>query len=289
MAKNLTNSYSDRQKIINDPYTIQKIEKYFNIRIGEVRLQDNFFATKNYLARFLDIDITTIDRYIATYTQELKANGYIIIDGQKLEEILSINPNTKIDNKEQKNETLVLELFSFKAWLNIVMLLSESEHARLIRNRILDIVIDVVAEKEDGQVKYLNWTIESCRPDISYMAIIYPINLLDAVKKYLELEDINITSTNSLRRNINKYSAFISHYDEVYKLFFGTKYSNYKNALAEYTSSSYLERKERERKTSLYQPFLGSRLYKGLHFEVLQAIISVEKKNSRKNAICFRT
>ena len=57
MSKNSTNSYRDRQKILNNSYIIQKIEKHLCIYIGNVELQNKCFATKNNLARFFDLDI----------------------------------------------------------------------------------------------------------------------------------------------------------------------------------------------------------------------------------------
>lgn len=43
-----------------------------------------------------------------------------------------------------------LGLFDFKAFLNLTMLVTESERAKAIRSRILDIVIDVIAQKAGG-------------------------------------------------------------------------------------------------------------------------------------------
>lgn len=58
-----------------------------------------------------------------------------------------INVGTKIT---------VLGLFNFKAFLNIGMLLAESEKAKILRQMMLDIVIDMINKKTGGATKYIN-------------------------------------------------------------------------------------------------------------------------------------
>lgn len=50
-----------------------------------------------------------------------------------------------------------LGLFDFRAFLNIGMLLAESEKAKRVRSLILDIVISTINEKAGGGTKYINW------------------------------------------------------------------------------------------------------------------------------------
>lgn len=47
-------------------------------------------------------------------------------------------------------------MFSFRAVLNLAMLLTESERAKAVRSRLLDIVMDVLAERTGGHTKYIN-------------------------------------------------------------------------------------------------------------------------------------
>lgn len=47
-------------------------------------------------------------------------------------------------------------LFNFRSFLNIGMLLSESEKAKQVRSLILDIVIATINEKSGGGTKYIN-------------------------------------------------------------------------------------------------------------------------------------
>ena len=47
-------------------------------------------------------------------------------------------------------KTTVLGIFDFRAYLNIAMLIAESERARLMRQAILDIVIDTINQRTGG-------------------------------------------------------------------------------------------------------------------------------------------
>jgi hypothetical protein len=58
-----------------------------------------------------------------------------------------INVPTKIN---------LLGVFDFKAFLNLAMLLAESEKARTLRQMMLDIVIDLINQKTGGSTKYIN-------------------------------------------------------------------------------------------------------------------------------------
>ena len=54
------------------------------------------------------------------------------------------------------NKAPLLGVFSFRAVLNLAMLLTESERAKAVRSRLLDIVMDVLAERTGGHTKYIN-------------------------------------------------------------------------------------------------------------------------------------
>lgn len=53
-------------------------------------------------------------------------------------------------------KTRTLGIFDFRAFLNIAMLLTESERARVLRQTILDIVIDTINQRTGGSTKYIN-------------------------------------------------------------------------------------------------------------------------------------
>ena len=54
------------------------------------------------------------------------------------------------------NRTPQIALFDFKAFLNISMLLVESENAKVLRQIMLDIIIDFVNQRTGGSTKYIN-------------------------------------------------------------------------------------------------------------------------------------
>jgi hypothetical protein len=49
-----------------------------------------------------------------------------------------------------------LGIFDFRAFLNIAMLITESERARLLRKAILDIAIDTINKRTGGATTYIN-------------------------------------------------------------------------------------------------------------------------------------
>ncbi len=49
-----------------------------------------------------------------------------------------------------------LGIFDFRAFLNLAMLIRESERARVLRQLILDIVIDTINQRTGGGTKYIN-------------------------------------------------------------------------------------------------------------------------------------
>ena len=108
--------------------------------------------TKEMVIDFFEIDLSTLNRYLANYEEELKHNGYILSKGKQLKEFKLqfghlINKTTK---------TTALGLFNFRSFLNLAMLLRESEKARHLRSKMLDIVIDTINQRTGGGTKYIN-------------------------------------------------------------------------------------------------------------------------------------
>jgi hypothetical protein len=124
MSKDLTNSALDRQNILNNPYAVAEIEKAAGIR--GIPFEGKTVVLKEQVAAFFEVTPRTIDNYIEKYDDELRQN------------------------------TTVLGIFDFRAFLNLSMLIVESERARLLRRAILDIVIDTINERTGGGTKYIN-------------------------------------------------------------------------------------------------------------------------------------
>ncbi|WP_151703511.1 DNA-binding protein [Nitrincola alkalilacustris] len=151
MAKDLTESSHDRQNILNNRYALQQAEQHLSL--GGVQFQGETVFTKQQLMLLYEVSDSTIEKYLVSHANELKANGYTVLKGSKLKEFKKLMNGT-VTNYGTK--TSALGVFSFRAVLNLGMLLTESEPARLLRSRLLDIVLDVMAERAGGHTKFIN-------------------------------------------------------------------------------------------------------------------------------------
>lgn len=151
MAKDLTVSLHDRQNILNNSYAVEQAEKY--LPLGGTLFNGETVFTKQQVMELYDISEATIERYLSSYGDELKNNGYRLLKGKILYEFKML-PNGTLINEGTK--TSILGVFSYRAVLNLGMLLTESEQAKVLRSRVLDIVIDVMAERAGGHTKYIN-------------------------------------------------------------------------------------------------------------------------------------
>ncbi len=115
--------------------------------------------TKQMVAGFYEVEERTIERYLENYAGELKANGYVLCKGKALKELkLQFAHVINVGSK-----TTQLGLFNFRSFLNLGMLLTESEKAKQLRSVILDIVIASINQRTGGGTKYIN------RRDINYI------------------------------------------------------------------------------------------------------------------------
>lgn len=176
--KDLTTSTIERQNILNNHFAIETIQE--KLAIEGVLFEGEYRYTKKMVADFYSVEERTIERYLETHSDELKHNGYILCKGKLLKEFkLQFAPVINIGSK-----TTQLGLFNFRSFLNIGMLLTDSEQAKKMRSFILDIVITTINEKTGGGTKFIN------RRDINYLpAAIQEDNyrrvLTSSVKNYV--------------------------------------------------------------------------------------------------------
>ena len=179
MGKDLTQSNIERQNILNNRFAIENIAKLLDIQ--GMLFEGEYRFTKQMVADFYEVDTSTIDRYLSNYADELKHNGYILSRGKQLKEF-------KLQFGHLINEaskTTQMGLFNFRSFLNIGMLLTNSEKAKQIRGLILDIVIGIINEKVGGGTKYIN------RRDMNYFSAAiteenYRKVLTSAINNYVE-------------------------------------------------------------------------------------------------------
>lgn len=151
MAQDLTESLHERQNILNNRYVLEQAEQH--LELGGTFYDGDIVFTKQQVMTMFEISDATIERYLSSYTEELKNNGYKTLRGIELKEFKSLAFGTLIN---EGTKTTVLGVFTFRAVLNLGMLLTESESARLLRSRVLDIVLDVMVERSGGHTKFIN-------------------------------------------------------------------------------------------------------------------------------------
>ena len=137
--------------------------------------------TKKMVAEYYGVEERTIERYLTKYSDELSANGYVLCKGKSLKNLkLQFAPVINVGSK-----TTQIGLFNFRAFLNLGMLLTESEKAKSLRSMILDFVIATIHEKTGGGTKFIN------RRDINYIPVAiteenYRKNLTSAISQYVQ-------------------------------------------------------------------------------------------------------
>lgn len=234
MTKDLTTSNISRQNILNNGFALEQIES--NLTLGGTYWHDEVIFTKAQVAQILDIDERTIDRYIESHSEELSTNGYRVLRGQTLRELKQVLQGDM--NVADISKVPSLGIFSFRTVLNIAMLVTESQKAKLIRSKILDIVLDVMAQKSGGHTKYINQRDEAYLPS-AYKEHSYRKEFTDALDYYLQAD----------KWKYGKYT------NRIYEIVFLENAAEYKKILA-------LKEKEQIRET--------------MYAEVLNAIASFE-------------
>jgi len=154
MSKELTNSSIHRQNILNNPYALEEIEKA--TRIKGIPFEGKSVVLKEQVAAFFEVTPRTVDNYIEKYGDELRKNGYEVLSGNRLKSLKLAVSSLGGNEIDFVTKTTVLGIFDFRAFLNLAMLLVESERARLLRQAILDIVIDTINRRTGGGTKYIN-------------------------------------------------------------------------------------------------------------------------------------
>ena len=230
--KDLTTSNIERQNILNNKFAIEQIQEY--IGFTGLLFENEYRFTKDMVSDFFEIEERTIERYLEQYETELKHNGYILTKGKQLKDFKLqfghvINVGTK---------TTQLGLFNFRSLLNLAMLLKESEKARHLRSKILDIVIESINQRTGGGTKYIN------RRDEDY--------LINAIREHKYRK----TFTSAL----NKYVALGNY-----------KYSLYTDLIYQYIFKEYA--KEYKRILRLHE---NENARDTMYAEVLKLIASFE-------------
>ncbi len=233
MANNLTNSSIDRQNILNNKYALEKVEEHLSL--GGLDFEGDTFFTKQQIMQIFEVSDTTVERYLKANADELKINGYQILRGEKLKLFKELSLGTLTD---EGTKTTVIGIFNFRATLNFAMLLTDSERAKEIRSRVLDIVIDVIAQKAGGHTRFIN------QRDANYLSSAY--------QEHSYRKEFTSALSNYLQMGNYKYAVYTN---KIYQLVFKENAKEYKQILN-------LSTKDKVRET--------------FYAEILTAIASVE-------------
>ena len=177
--KDLTVSNIERQNVLNNRFAIDEIQKH--LELTGMLFEGEYRFTKKMVAEYYGVEERTIERYLTKYSDELSANGYVLCKGKSLKNLkLQFAPVINVGSK-----TTQIGLFNFRAFLNLGMLLTESEKAKSLRSMILDFVIATIHEKTGGGTKFIN------RRDINYIPVAiteenYRKNLTSAISQYVQ-------------------------------------------------------------------------------------------------------
>ena len=177
--KDLTISNIERQNVLNNRFAVSKVQEHLDIE--GMLFEGEYRFTKKMVADFYEVEERTIERYLEKHSDELAANGYVLCKGKHLKELkLQFAPVINVGSK-----TTQLGLFNFRSFLDMGMLLTESEKAKKVRSLILDFVITTINEKTGGGTKNIN------RRDVHYLPAAiteenYRKNLTSAINQYVD-------------------------------------------------------------------------------------------------------
>ncbi|MFI3297614.1 MAG: DNA-binding protein [bacterium] len=209
MSKELTVSNIERQNILNNKYAVEAISNHLDVK--GVLFNDELYFTQKMVAEFYEIDERTIRRYLKNNFEEISFNGYFLCEGKQLKQFkLQFAQDIYVLSK-----TTQLGLFNFRAFLNIGMLLTESEKAKQLRSLILDIVISTINKKIGGGTKYIN------RRDADYL----PAAMIEENYR----KNLTVAINNCVDgHHTNKYAQVT---DMIYKAVFKENVKEYKELL----------------------------------------------------------
>ena len=177
--KDLTISNIERQNVLNNRFAVSKVQEHLDIE--GMLFEGEYRFTKKMVADFYEVEERTIERYLEKHSDELAANGYVLCNGKHLKELkLQFAPVINVGSK-----TTQLGVCNFRSFLDMGMLLTESEKAKKVRSLILDFVITTINEKTGGGTKYIN------RRDVHYLPAAiteenYRKNLTSAINQYVD-------------------------------------------------------------------------------------------------------
>ena len=223
MKKDFIDSAVVRQNVLNNKLAVDAIQK--EIGLTGILFENEYKFVFKQITDFFEVTDRTIRECIAKNKKELERNGYEVLKGKRLIDFRLAATKVPGCEVDFTTKTTVLGIFNFRAFLNIAMLLTESEKARVLRSAILDIAIDTINKRTGGGTKYINQRDE------------------DFIVNMLRGEDYRREFTDALRDCVAMGNIkYMIYTDKVYN-------SIFKEDAAEYRKILRLEKTEKVRDT----------------------------------------
>ena len=224
-TKDLTTSAVDRQNILNNPYALVEIERATGVQ--GIPFEGKTVVLKEQVAAFFEVTLRTVENYLEQHADELARNGYEVLKGERLRTLKAAIQALDVPETDFGNisRTPQLGVFDFRAFLNLAMLVSESERAKLLRQVILDVVIDTINSRTGGATKFINQRDEDYL-QAAFAEESYRKQFTDALRDGVEMGPF-------------KYGVYT---DKIYLSIFREKAKEYRKLLR-------LERKDKVRET----------------------------------------
>ncbi len=214
MPKDLINSAVTRQNILNNPYAIQEIQKA--VGISGILFENEYKFVKKQIADFFEVSERTIDNCLEKNEKELSKNGYEVLIGKRLLDLRLVLQHGSGNETDFATKTTRLGIFNFRAFLNIAMLLSDSEKAKQLRSVILDVVIDSINKRTGGSTKYINQRDEEFIGNL-LRGEDYRKEFTDALQQYVDMGNFKyMVYTDKIYKSIFKENAV--EYRKILKL-----------------------------------------------------------------------
>lgn len=223
MNKDLTNSAVIRQNVLNNKFAVNEVQKAVGIK--GVLFEQSYKFLKKQVADFYEVSERTIENCLEKNDKELSRNGYEVLRGKRLIDFKLAASASDVSEADFGNKTPQLGIFDFRAFLNVGMLLTDSEKARQLRSAVLDIVIDVINSRCGTATKYINQRDE------------------DFVMNYLRGEDYRKQLVAALHECVDMGNfKYVYYTNRIYLSIFKENANEYRNILK-------LEARERLRDT----------------------------------------
>ena len=210
MKKDFVESAVVRQNVLNNKLAVEAIQK--EMGLTGVLFENEYKFIFKQITDFFEVTDRTIRECIAKNEKELERNGYEVLKGKRLTDFRLAATKVPGCEVDFTTKTTVLGIFNFRAFLNIAMLLTDSEKARILRSAILDIAIDTINKRTGGGTKYINQRDE------------------DFIVNMLRGEDYRREFTDALRDCVAMGNIkYMIYTDKIYNSIFKEDAAEYKN------------------------------------------------------------